>query len=65
MNQIKAVANTDTATWRDKFVKVYLNIYVAGQENEGCIGKLDSEVVLFKSQDSSRDRNKYMFHIYT
>ena len=42
MNQIKYLANTDTALWPDKFVKVYLNNYLAGQENEGCIGKLDS-----------------------
>ena len=41
-NQVKALANTDTATWPDEFVTVYLNNYLAGQENEGCIGKLDS-----------------------
>ena len=55
MNQIKALANTDTATWPDEFVKVYLNNYLPGQENEGCIGKLDSEVVLFKAQDRNKD----------
>ena len=32
--QIKALANTDTATWPDEFVKVYLNNYIADQENE-------------------------------
>ena len=64
MIQIKALANTNTATWPDKFVKVYLN-YSAGQENEDCIGKLDSEVVVIKAQDGNKDRNKYMFHIYT
>ena len=64
MIQIKALANTNTATWPDKFVKVYLN-YLAGQENEDCIGKLDSEVVVIKAQDGNKDRNKYMFHIYT
>ena len=52
--QIKALANTDTATWPDEFVKVYLNNYLAGQENEDCIGKLDSEVVVIKTQDSSK-----------
>ena len=55
MNQIKALTNTDTFTWPDEFIKVYLNNYLAGQENEGCIGKLDSEVVLFKVQDSNKD----------
>ena len=40
--QIKALANTDTATWSDEFVKAYLNNYSAGQENEDCIRKLDS-----------------------
>ena len=55
MNQIKYLANTDTALWPDKFVKVYLNNYLAGQENEGCIGKLNPEVVLFKVQDSNKD----------
>ena len=53
--QIKALANADTATWPDEFVKVYLNSYLAGEENEGCIGKLDSEVVVIKAQDSNKD----------
>ena len=53
--QIKALANTDTATWPDEFVKVYLNNYLAGQENEDCIGKLDSEVVVIKAQDGNKN----------
>ena len=52
--QIKALANTDTATWPDEFVKVYLNNYLAGQENEDCIGKLDSEVVVIRVQDGNK-----------
>ena len=32
--QIKALANTDTGTWPDEFVKVKLNNYLASQENE-------------------------------
>ena len=32
--QIKALANTVTASWPDEFVEVYLNNYLAGQENE-------------------------------
>ena len=55
MIQIKALANTDTATWPDEFVKVYLNNYLAGQENEDCIGKLDSEVVVIKAQDGNKN----------
>ena len=55
MIQIKALANTDTATWPDEFVKVYLDNYLAGQENEDCIGKLDSEVVVVKAQDGNKD----------
>ena len=51
MFQIKALANTDTGTWPDEFVKVYLNNYLAGQENEACIG----EVVVIKAQDSNKD----------
>ena len=54
MIQIKALANTDTATWPDEFVKVYLNNYLAGQKNEDCICKLDSEDVI-KAQDSNKD----------
>ena len=46
--QIKALANTDTATWPDEFVKVYLSNYLADQENEDCICKLDSEVVVIQ-----------------
>lgn len=41
--------NTDTDTWPDNFVKVYLNNYFAGQENGNCIGKLDFEVVVIKA----------------
>ena len=51
MFQIKALANTDTGTWPDEFVKLYLNNYLAGQENEACIG----EVVVIKAQDSNKD----------
>ena len=29
---MKALANTDTATWPDEFVKVYLNNYLGGEE---------------------------------
>ena len=28
--QIKALANTDTGTWSDKFIRGYLNNYLAG-----------------------------------
>ena len=45
MIQIKALANTDTAEWCNDFVKVYCNNYLAGQENEGCIGKAGSELL--------------------
>ena len=53
--QIKVLANTNIATWPDEFVKVYLTNYLAGQENEDCIGKLDSEVVFIKAQDDNKD----------
>ena len=55
MIQIKALANTTTTTWPDELVKIYLNNYLAGRENEDCIGKLDSEVVVIKTQDSNKD----------
>ena len=55
MIQVKALANTDIATWPNEFVKVYLNNYLAGQENENRIGKLDSEVVVIKAQDGNKD----------
>ena len=51
MFQIKDLANTDTATWPGEFVKVYL----MDQVNETCIGKLDSELVVNKTEDSSKD----------
>ena len=55
MIQIKALAYNDFATWPNEFVKVYLDNCSAGQENEDCIGKLDSEVVVIKAQDSNKD----------
>ena len=48
MIQIKALASTDTATWPDEFAKVYRSNYLADQENEDCICKLDSEVVVIQ-----------------
>ena len=51
MTQIKALANTDAATWADEFVKDYLNNYLAGKENDNSMHKLDSEIVVCKAQD--------------
>ena len=53
--QIKALANTNTSTWPDEFVRVYLNNYLAGQENEKSIAQLDSEVFVIKAEDSKKD----------
>ena len=53
--QIKGLANTDTSTWLHEFLKVYLNKYLAGQENEACIGKLDFEVNVIKAKSSNKD----------
>ena len=55
MFQIKALANTDTGVWLHEFVKAYLNNYLASQEDEAGIGKLDSEVVVIKAQDKNKD----------
>ena len=55
LTQVKALANTNTATWPDEFVKVCLNNYVAGKENDNSICKLDSEIVVFKAQDNKKD----------
>ena len=43
------------ATRPDEFVKVYLNNYLADKENDSSVCKLDSEIVVFKSQDSKKD----------
>ena len=63
MIQKKALANTDTTTWPDEFVMVYLNNYLAGQENEDCIGKLNSEVVVIKAQDGNKNTETNTFSI--
>ena len=65
MIQIKTLANTDTATWSDESVKFCLNNYLAGHGNEGCIGKLDSEVVVIKTQDGNKgiETNTYSISI--
>ena len=62
--QIKALAKNDTATWPDEFVKVCLNNYLVGQENEDCISKLDSEVVVIKAQGSNKDVETNTCSIY-
>ena len=46
LTQIKPLANTNTATWPDEFVKLYLNNYLPGKKNDSSICKLDSEVVV-------------------
>ena len=38
--QIKALANRNISTWIDEFVRVYLNNYLAGKENEESIARL-------------------------
>ena len=65
MIQIKTLANTDTATWSDESVKFCLNNYLVGHRNEGCIGKLDSEVVVIKTQDGNKgiETNTYSISI--
>ena len=54
MIKIKALANTDNATWPDEFVKVYLKNYLVRKMKTVFI-KLDSEVIVIKVQDSSKD----------
>ena len=49
------IANSDTATWHEESVKVYLNNYLAGQEHEDSIVKLDSVFVIIKVQDNNKD----------
>ena len=63
MIQLKAVANTDIAKWPDEFVNVYLSNYLAGLKKEYCIGKIDSEVVIFKEQDSNKDLETNLWFI--
>ena len=53
MTKIKTLADTNTATWFDEFIKLYLNNYLAGQKNKDCLDKLDSEFVI-KAQDSNK-----------
>ena len=55
MIKVKALAHTNTAAWPDKFAKVYLNNYLAGQQNEDCIGKLDYKVITIKAQYCNKD----------
>ena len=54
--KIKALASTNTTTmWSNEFGKVYLNNYLANQENEDCIGNLNSKVAVIKAQDSNKN----------
>ena len=46
--QLKGLANTNTATWPDEFVKVYLNKYAAGKE------KNDNSILKFLRQISKQ-----------
>ena len=55
LKEIKALVNTDTSNWPDQFVKLYLTNYLAGQENEQSIAKLDSEIFVIQAKDSRRD----------
>ena len=44
--------------------KIYIDNYVECQGNEDCISKLDSEVVLFKAEDSNKDIETNTCSIY-
>ena len=55
VKQIEALANTDTSTWPNEFVKLYLTNNLAGRENEACIANLKEEVFDIKAEDSLRD----------
>ena len=55
LKQIKNLEHTDTSSWPNEFVKLYLSNYLAGRENEECIAKLDSEVFSIQAKDSARD----------
>ena len=55
LTQIKVSANTNTTTWPNEFIKVYQSNYLAGKENDSSIHKLDSEIIVFKAQDSKKD----------
>ena len=46
--QINVFASTNTATWPGEYVKIYLNNYLPGKENDNSIHKLDSGIVFFK-----------------
>ena len=46
--QLKDVANTNVVIWPNKFVKIYLKDYLAGQENE-------NQILNIKAQSSSKD----------
>ena len=55
ITQTNVLANIIAATWPDEFVKVYLNNYLAGEQTNSSVHKLDSEIVAFKAQDSKID----------
>ena len=61
---MKTLANTNTAAGSDEFVKDYLHNYLAAQKNENLIGKLDSEVVVIKAQDSNKDIGTNFLYLY-
>ena len=65
MFQIKALANTDTVTYPDEFVKAYGNNYLASQENEARFANLDSEVIVIKNQDSNKNIESNTCYIST
>ena len=55
LKQLKDLEHTDTSSWPNEFVKLYLSNYLAGQENEECIAKLNSEIFTIQAKDSARD----------
>ena len=55
MIQIQSQANTVSATQHGECVRAYLNSFLAGQEYEDSISKLDSEFLLIKARDINKD----------
>ena len=55
IEQIQALANTDTSGWPKNYLKLYLTTYLTDYENKHCIVDNDSEMFNIRAVDSQRD----------
>ena len=55
VENIEALAETNTSTWPNGFVKVYITNHRSNIDNEQCMSALEETILIINAKDSARD----------